>query len=216
MFTHQLYNLPSLKRVDGSIRTYITPEGNQYPSVTTVLSAMSDKTALNDWKERVGVKEARRISNMSSSRGSTMHDMLERLVLNQDVHIEKEFPLPVSLYTQIKPFLEKNVGVVYGVETQLYSDKLKIAGSCDLLAEYNGKKSVIDYKTSIRNKRLDWITDYFLQTAIYAWMAYERTGYEAKQLVVVIAVEQFDYPILYHEHDNKHHLLLQKISLIDP
>jgi genome maintenance exonuclease 1 len=196
MFELDLIEFPTLNRVDGADRTYETP-GGSYPSVTTVLDKTKDKTHLIAWQERVGDEEAKRIKDQAASRGTGMHELCEKLVLNEKVNLREHMPLPVFLYKQIEPILKERVGKVRGVESQMYSDYLKVAGTTDLIAEFDGKLSIIDYKTSIKPKREEWIDDYFIQTAIYAICFEERTGIPINQLVVLIANEESASPSMF-------------------
>lgn len=189
-FNHNLVSLPKLERIDGEIRRYKTPTGNLYPSVTTVLSALDDKSSIEKWKNRIGIEEANKITARSAKRGTQVHKLCEDLVLNRSLDLKSEMPFNKHLFSQIRSVLELYVDNIRGSELLLYSDKLKIAGTCDLIAEYNNKLSIIDFKTSIKNKKKEWIENYFLQTALYSYMFYEMTGILHSQLVIIIAVEE--------------------------
>jgi len=181
------------KEIDG-IRHYITPNGS-YPSVTTVLGAMMDKTALAEWRKRVGDEEADRVSRLAATRGTNIHTMCENYIRGQDVDVS--MPFNVTMFNQIKKVLDEHVNDIVGCELTLVSDELKIAGSCDLIALYDGKLSIIDYKTSSKNKLKSWIESYFLQTALYSYMLWEMTGMLAQQCVVIIAVEEESVPQVF-------------------
>lgn len=189
-FAHNLIDLPLLERTHlPSGRFYKTPEGNLYPSVTTVLGEMGDKTALDNWKKRIGKEEAERQSKYAANRGTIVHELCEKLILNEEVSTRGLMPIPISLYNQFKRQLEANVDNIRGSELYLYSDKLKVAGAADLFADWNSVPSTIDYKTSGKLKKKEWIEGYFLQTSLYSYMLWERTGVVANQLVIIIAVE---------------------------
>lgn len=190
MFNHNIIELPKLERIDGEIRRYKTPSGQLYPSVTTILGSMEDKTGLQSWIDRVGQEEADRIKTRSARRGTEVHRLCESLVLNQPIDLKREMPFNVHLFRQLEKKLKKHVDNILGSELFLYSDKLKVAGACDLIADWDGVPSIVDFKTSIKNKREDWINNYFLQTTLYSYMFYERTSIIAKQIVVLIAVEE--------------------------
>jgi hypothetical protein len=183
----------SREEING-IRHYVTPNGS-YPSVTTVLGAMMDKTALTEWRKRVGDKEADRVSRLAAARGTNIHNMCENYVRGEDVDVS--MPFNVTMFNQIKKVLDEHVDDIVGCELTLVSDELKIAGSCDLIALYDGKLSIIDYKTSSKNKLKSWIESYFLQTALYAYMLWEMTGMLAQQCVVIIAVEEESVPQVF-------------------
>jgi len=190
MFDHNLIELPRLERIDGAIRQYKTPTGLLYPSVTTVIGAASDKSGLDDWRRAVGEEEANRVSTRAARRGTEVHRLCEDLVLNRPVDLRREMPFNVQMYRQLEQKLKENVTNIRGSELFLYSDKLKVAGACDLIADYAGKPSIIDFKTSGKNKRKEWIEGYFLQATMYSYMFWERTGILHPQLVIMIAVEE--------------------------
>jgi genome maintenance exonuclease 1 len=195
------YQLESVTTETG--RVYKTPEGNLYPSITTVLSFSSDKSFLEQWRKRIGEAEANRITKKSSDRGTKLHDVCEKYLLNElnDFKIRMMMPDIKDFFLQLKPFIDKHVGDVYGLELPLYSDSLKLAGRTDCIAEWDGELSVIDYKNSIKEKNEEWITGYFLQCSAYAVMFEERTGREIKKIVVAIANEEGKPQIFIKQKD---------------
>jgi genome maintenance exonuclease 1 len=114
--------------------------------------------------------------------------MCENYVRGEDVDVS--MPFNAHMFNQIKKVLDEHVDDIIGCELTLVSDDLKVAGSCDLIALYDGKLSIIDYKTSSKNKMKEWIESYFLQTVLYSYMLWEMTGMMAKQCVIIIAVEE--------------------------
>ena len=197
MFNHDLIDLPKLIREDGEIRRYITPSGLAYPSVTTVLSKTMDHSGLDSWRNRVGDVEADRVSNRSATRGTAIHSLCERYVLNQKIDYRKEMPINITMFRQIKKLLDDNVDRIMVSEGGLYSDRLKVAGTVDLVAEWNGEPAIIDFKTSNRNKLESWIEGYFLQTSMYSYMFWERTRILCKKLVILIAMESEPKPQVF-------------------
>lgn len=200
MFINDLIELPQLVRIDGEQRFYQTPDGNKYPSVTTVISEMSDKTAIIKWRKRVGEEEANRVSGRATRRGTAVHSLLEKFVLNEEIDFSDTMPLNRTMYNQIAKYLEQNVDNVRSSEGQLFSHKLKIAGSVDLIASYKGEPAIIDFKTSTKPKRKEWIENYFLQATMYSYMLYEMTGLYHPKLVIAIALEEDSGPQIFEEH----------------
>lgn len=198
-FNIDLIDLPQIVRIDGEHRHYLTPTGEKYPSVTTILSNTTDKSALETWKNRVGAEEAARISGRAATRGTNVHRLCEDFVLNRPIDLKPEMPLNVHMFRQLQRFLSDNVNDIRSSEGSLYSHKLKVAGSVDLVASYQGKPSIIDFKTSARNKRKEWIENYFIQTSMYAYMLYEMTGIAHPTIVVAIAVEEEDEAQIFVE-----------------
>ena len=134
-------------------RLYTTPEGNQYKSITTVLSHYGKK-ALYEWRQAVGEERANEISRKASNRGTKVHKICEDYINNEINEFRMQMLMPdlKELFFKIKPIIDDNVGKVYSQEQALYSDKYRIAGRVDLIAEWNGKLSVIDFKTSTKQK----------------------------------------------------------------
>ena len=186
-FEYELLEFAELQRIDGPIRLYETPEGKRYPSVTTVLGKMTDKSALEAWKKRVGEDEAARVSSRAATRGTNIHTMCENYVLGND--IDTSMPHNMMMFNQIKKVLDEKVNMVRATECTLFSDHLRLAGSCDLIADYDGRLSIIDYKTSAKLKRKDWIEGYFLQASLYSYMLWEMTGILVKDIVIIIGVD---------------------------
>jgi ATP-dependent exoDNAse (exonuclease V) beta subunit len=169
-------------------RVYKTPTGNFYPSITTVLSDYNKK-AIYEWRQRVGDEEANKISRIASGRGTRLHNAVEKLLLNEMSSLKRKSIMPdaLPLYTQIEPILKEKVNNIYGIEQPLFSDRLKIAGRCDCIAEWEGVLSIIDWKTSKKLKEKTYITNYFMQATAYAEMFTEITNKTINQVVIVIA-----------------------------
>ena len=175
-------------------RFYVTPEGNEYPSITTVLSPRG-KEGLMKWRKRVGEKTANYICNKASTRGTKVHKMCEDYLNNQALNFpnkwvehKKDF-LPWCLFNQLKKQVLHNINNIYVLESSLYSDKYKVAGRVDCISEYNKIPSVIDFKTSTRERSDDWNENFYIQGTAYAEMFYERTGIEIKQIVILVVTE---------------------------
>ena len=180
----------------------MTPTGEKYPSVTTVLDKTSDKSHLIAWRKRVGEEEANRVSRRATTRGTAVHTLCEKYVLNQPIDLSKEMPFNVYMFKQLEKFLQANVNGIRGSESTLFSHKLKVAGSCDLIANYRNHAAIIDFKTSNKLKRKDWIENYFLQCAMYSYMFWEMTQLYHPKLVVAIAVEEEDEAQIFEENVN--------------
>jgi genome maintenance exonuclease 1 len=183
--------------IDGK-RHYITPAG-VFPSVTTVLSKLS-KQSIDEWKAKVGEEYANRVSKLARDRGTAVHSICENYVLNREYR-SGVMPTDLHAFLQIKPHLDLNLGSIYGIEAPLYSSKLKTAGRCDLLAGWRGVNSIIDFKTSRKLKKEEYIESYFLQATCYSLMAEERTLLKFPQIVIVIAVDHEDPQIFVKQRD---------------
>ena len=195
MFNHTPVDLPPVKaRNSDGVRLYETPEGNKYPSITTVLS-IRNKKGLHEWRKRVGYDVANYVARTAASRGTKVHHMCEDYLNN--VHVswpekwkehEKHF-LPYCLFNQLKEQALCNINGIYAQEAGLYSDKYKVAGRVDCIAGYKGIPSIIDFKTSSKERNDDWNVNYYIQGSAYAEMFGERTGIEISQVVILVVTE---------------------------
>ena len=210
MFTHFDHGitLPQITRKTTETgRKYFTPEGNAYPSITTVLSIIG-KEAIIEWRKRVGEEEANRISRQAGTRGTAVHTLAENYLNNEEDWKGKAMPANVFSFSTIKPILDKHVNNIWFQEIFLYSDKLKTAGQCDCIAEYDGVLSIIDFKTSRRVKKEEDITNYFIQLCFYAAAFLERTGIAIKQGVIIMCVDDSE-PLVFkiNTYDYLQHFL---------
>ena len=196
-FNHYASSLLDLKteNVDGK-RHYVTPDGNKYISITTLLSNLS-KAGIQKWRERVGEVEANRISTKASRQGTRVHSICESYIKNEDGFLDGRMPNEVEMFQSINPLLDK-IDNVHVTEGALYSDELKIAGRTDLIAEFDDELAVIDYKTSRKIKTWDMCHSYFMQGAFYAHAYEERTGISINNIVIIMAVEN-EKPLLFRE-----------------
>ena len=175
-------------------RVYVTPEGDRFPSVTTVVGHHKKQMIL-DWRQRVGEEQANKISAQASGRGNGMHNLCERYLKNEKTIGKGVMPDALEMFRSIQPYVNK-INNIHYLEQSLWSKQLKLAGTTDCIAEFDGVLSVIDFKNSRRIKTLEDIVDYFLQCAAYALMFEERTGLTVDQLVVIMAVEN-EKPLLF-------------------
>lgn len=198
-FVHEPIELLEMKSVtteDG--RRYQTPEGLELPSITTVLSILSRKS-IAAWRKRVGEKKANAISKQASSRGTSVHTICEKYLDNDPDYLDGVMPNNIQTFQTMKPIMNDMIGTIYAQEAPLYSTHLGVAGRVDCVAEFNGKISIIDFKTSRKFKKRDWCHSYFMQECAYAIMWEERTGIPITQLITFIAVDNSS-PLIYVEH----------------
>lgn len=192
-------------------RLYNTPSGKQYPSITTVLSILSED-AIRAWRNRVGEEEANKISSRASRRGTSVHSIIEKYIDNDENYKSGFMPNIIESFNAVKPILDNRIGKVYGQELPLYSDHLSVAGRVDCVAEFDGVPSIIDFKTSRRVKSHDDIHSYFMQESAYAIMWEERTKMPIVNLVTIIAIDDSP-PAVFKEHrDNWTNPLLNTIT----
>ena len=177
--------LPTVKgkNIDG-FRFYSIGDKN-YPSITTVLGAIP-KPGLDAWRKNVGEEAAKWEMNIAARRGSATHTLVEQYLKGETPSIRDV--LPLGMFRLLKPYLEQ-IDNIHCLETVMYSDKLTVAGQVDCVAEYNGKLSVIDFKTANKERVDSWNENYYIQCTAYAHMYEEIFGTPIEQIVILQAGE---------------------------
>lgn len=176
-----------LDREDG--HWYQTKFDNIYPSISTILSATSSeekKNGLDSWKENEPAHEY--ITAQSQDIGTQSHKIIENYLSN-NLSLEEFDLLPIAHFNNLKSYLE-NISNVTCIEQRMYSDKLRVAGTSDLIAQYKGELSIIDYKTKRKPQRDEYMYEYYLQTTCYAQMFQEVTGKKINQVVILVSSEK--------------------------
>ena len=171
------------KKIDG-FRFYDI-DGKAYPSITTVLG-IQKKAQLQEWRDKIGEKVANWEMGRAARRGKATHLLIEQYI--KGLTPSERGVLPLGLFRLIKPYVDQ-IDNIHCLETIMYSKKLTIAGQVDCIAEYNGKLSVIDFKTANKERQESWIENYFMQTSAYAQMYEELFGKEIEQIVILLASE---------------------------
>lgn len=191
--------VPQLKQInEEGTRYYVTPEGNKYPSVTTVLSEYSRK-GIQEWRRRVGEETANKISRTASTRGTAFHKLCEHYLDNKTVELAT--PLMAERFKAFTPLLDQ-INKIHTQELRMYSDHLRMAGTVDCIAEFEGRLSVIDFKTSSKPKDKDYIENYFMQCSAYSIMYEELFKIPVSRIVLMISVEDSDPQIFVVKRDN--------------
>ena len=188
-------------------RFYVTPEGEKYPSITTVLSGRN-KEGINRWRNHVGNDVANQIMRSAAKRGTAVHTLVEDYLNNEE--LSKQDVLPLALFTLLKPELD-NINNIRIQEGGLYSDEYGVAGRVDCIADYKGKLSVIDFKTSTKEKKEEWVENYFIQGSAYCQMYEERYSQSIDQVVILIVTE--DGAVQTFTKEKKDYLPLLKIAI---
>ena len=171
------------KKIDG-FRFYDI-DGKAYPSITTVLG-IQKKEQLQDWRNKIGEDVANWEMGRAARRGKATHTLIEQYL--KGLTPSERGVLPLGLFRLIKPYVDQ-IDNIHCLETIMYSKELTIAGQVDCIAEYNGKLSVIDFKTANKERQESWIENYFMQTTAYAQMYEEIFGKKIEQIVVLLASE---------------------------
>ena len=143
---------------------------SKLPSVTTILSATQPaekRESLAAWRQSIGEENATRIVDQAGARGTAMHKILEKYILEQGyldlTNVGKE------AHNMALRVIEQglcNVTEFYGSECTLYYPGL-YAGQTDLIAMHKNEMAVIDFKQTNKPKKREWVEDYCLQLAAY-------------------------------------------------
>ena len=193
---HDFGELKRDTRPDGT-RTYLTPSGFSYPSVTTI-TGQATAEGIKKWRQRVGEEEANRVSARASARGTRIHQYCEDYLRGNLFEMDM---FDTEMFNSIK-FLLDQVDNIHCLETPLWSDHLQVAGTVDCIGEFQGKLSVIDFKTASKPKDRDDIYHYFMQCAAYSVAFEERTGIPIGRLVIIMAVDNDDPRWFIEKRDN--------------
>lgn len=204
MFNHVEIDTPTLNRKDvNGVRYYDTPSGKKLVSITSVISHYNRQIFV-DWRKKVGNEEANKITKQATSRGTDTHTLIEHYLKNEKLPAVQ--PLSDMLFKIAKSDLN-NIDNIHGLEKPLYSEYLGIAGTVDCIAEYNNELAIIDFKTSKKPKKREWIEGYFVQCAAYACMLYEMTGLTVKKFVIIMTCENGECEV-YEEYDKAKYIRL--------
>jgi len=220
-FNHDFVTLPKMRTIneDGH-RYYVTPEGNKYQSVTA-LTGKVNAQSIQEWRNKVGEQKAKEISTRAANRGTSMHKLCEKYLLNQievdplgRMILEETNPLNNSMFAKIRPLVDRldNIKVIEG---SMYSDSLQLAGTTDCIAEYRDELAVIDFKTSTRAKKKENIANYFMQGAAYGKMYEELFGQAPSKIVIMMSIESLDYAVTYIEsYENSLKMLMDFMKTV--
>ena len=177
--------LPTAKgKRQGKYRFYDI-NGTNYRSVTSILGVRK-KVELQQWRDKIGENVANWEMGRAARRGTATHNLIENYIKGEP--LEEKSVLPLGLFKLMKPYIDQ-INNIHCLETVLYTSKYRLAGQVDCIAEYNGKLSVIDFKTANKERKEEWIDNYFLQCTAYGLMYEELFKKEIDQIVVIIGGE---------------------------
>ena len=213
MFNHVIMEM-SLEdicaRNVGGKRVYEVGD-QRYPSISTICSFRNRKS-IAEWRARVGAEEANKISKRATTAGTTVHSMIEDYLNNElDIGKYADKHLAKILFTQAKQMLAR-INNIHFQEAPLYSHEFAIAGRVDCIAEFDGKLSIIDFKTSSKEKIEEWVEGYFVQETGYAKMYEERSGIKVEQIVTLITCQTGDTQVFIKNPDDYVPLLKDYIA----
>ena len=177
--------LPTAKgKTQDGFRFY-SIDGKNYPSVTSVLG-IKKKKELANWRQSIGEDVANWEMGRAARRGKSTHTLVEQY-LKGETPSERSV-LPLGLFKLMRPYVDQ-IDNIHMIEQVMYSKELGLAGQTDCIAEYNGKLSVIDFKTANKERNDEWNKNYYMQTAAYAVMYEELFGTPIDQIVIIMASE---------------------------
>lgn len=195
-FVH--HDISDLTRLDkNGLRVYRTPAGKHYPSVTNIVSVLKNQV-IEDWKKKVGEAEAAKISSRAAKRGTAVHSLVEQYFKTGTA---SPTMFDKDMFNQFKPILDR-IDNIHCLETPLFSDHLQSAGTVDCIAEVDGKLHIIDFKTSARLKKREWIHDYFMQTSAYSVMFEELTRIPVNRMLIAMAVDNEEPQLFFEKRSN--------------
>lgn len=193
------YNYAELSRVtESGTRFYISPSSEKLPSVTTILSAtkpLADREALDNWRKRLGERRAQEITTESASRGTRMHAFLESYLKTGKIRQPGTNPYSIQSHGMAEVIVREglvHLTAAWGTEVNLHFPGL-YAGTTDLVGEWQGKPAILDFKQTNRLKRVEYISDYFLQLTAYAAAHDAVYGTEIHQGVVLLCTPEFKF-----------------------
>lgn len=192
------HDFPVVKRITlPDIRLYETPNGDRYPSVTTVTGQLN-KHHIDAWRKRVGDAVADRISKQAADRGTRIHSYCESFLLGESLEVDM---FDYDFWKTMKPVVDR-IDNIHALEAMLYSDQLRMAGTVDCIGEYDGLLSVIDFKTSKKPKQREDIEHYFIQATAYSVMFEELFGIVIKDITIIIGVDDAEPQVFQAQRKN--------------
>lgn len=212
MFTHNesfrdLFT--DIERLDEETGRHYDVDGKSLPSVTTVISFINAHK-WKEWRNKVGEEEANRRSKRATGRGTRLHKVFEVYIENGDYKSLKEYtPQAELMFKASKFYLDTRLDNIYQQETKMFSNKIGVAGTVDLICEVDGELSVVDFKTTKELKPESWMEDYFVQLSAYWAMFSEKTGVVPRKLVVFQVAENGDVQIVERRNIMKYLTTLQ-------
>ena len=176
-------------------KSYYEFEGYELDRITHVLKEAQDEKSLDDWRKRIGLEKADLISKNAMARGSAVHEIAEAYLNNNCTCQYDNKVLPFGMFERMKPALDR-ISKIAGIEIPLVSELYGIAGTADIIAEFDNELCIIDLKTSIKKKEEKYQKKYYLQELFYAWAFEEMTKIPIKTLVTIIVSEEGDLQVI--------------------
>lgn len=199
---------PSRRAMVNGSRLYEVGDEN-LPSVTTILDAMSDKSAIIAWQKRVGMEEANKQKKEASGLGTATHKLVENYLLKEESKPKSNlvWQMAEKISKPIITNLHVHMDELWGVECTLFYPGL-YAGTSDCVAVYRGEPAILDFKTSKKIKKREWIENYFLQCTAYALAHNQMFNTDIKNCYILMVdrdgnFKEFDLSTDFELYSNK-------------
>lgn len=195
-------------------RVYKTPIG-ELDSVTSVLAMALDNSKVDDWKNRVGEAEVNQVMSQARNHGNAVHGLMEAYLAGEKVERSSVMPTNKHVFLSIKPYLDKYITDIYGIELPLYSAHLHTAGRADVAAKWHGRNAIIDFKTSRRafkDSKDERLVKYNLQATAYAMMMEERYGITVDRNVIITQA-MHNQPMIIVKDNHKYRNLVERLFI---
>jgi genome maintenance exonuclease 1 len=187
----------SRENVDGR-RLYATPDGRRVPSVTTILDKTKPeeaRAALAAWRRSVGEQKAQQITTEAANRGTRMHKYLEDYVKGEMLRESVTNPYAQQSLDMAKIVIKEGfpkINEVWGSEVPLYYPGL-YAGTTDCCGVHEDQEAILDFKQTNKPKKLEHISDYFLQLTAYALAHNEVHKTNIRKGVILMCSKDYAY-----------------------
>jgi hypothetical protein len=222
MFIHEFVERYELdEKIENDIRYYTNPSviGSEwFPSVTSIIGASDyfDRSWLAEWQRLVGQDRAEKIKIQAGNRGTALHKICEKYILNDVDYKKGAMPTAIADFNRIKSKIDENVDIVYGIELPLYSTILRTGGRSDLIAQWKKKKAIIDFKTKrFKEKKTpikEDIIGYFVQASAYARMYNDLYSSDIEDIVILMSVDHSE-PLVFEEKVDKYKEIVDEVFI---
>ena len=185
------------KMITDFVNSGVDIEKGIYPGVTRILSATSDNSGIEAWRQSVGEEEADRILKESQEIGNSPDDLLLKSFLPDfDKNLYKH-EISYYLYVQLSMSLRKIKPIA--LQLKIWSEDLKVMGYLDCLGYYEGELSLIDFKNTRKIKKPEHYHNYLLQCTIYCLILKKLFGINVRQIILLMGVRDSVAPQIIKE-----------------
>tara|TARA_B100001123_G_C14944901_1_gene881243 strand:- start:22 stop:654 length:633 start_codon:yes stop_codon:yes gene_type:complete len=186
--------------------THYEIDGQKVPRITQILNSF-DNEALQAWRAKMGEYAANLEAKRGRERGNSLHKIAEAYLKNElKVGQYENELLPYGMFKALRPSLDR-ISDIRAIEAPVYHRGFNVAGTADIIGNFDGTLSVIDLKTSKMPKRLEWCRKYFLQECFYSVAIEDMTRVPISTLVTLEVAENGAVQVLKQDRDSWIHEL---------